>query len=639
MKKAIISGLMLTTFYGTFLIAMEAPPLASAAPQEESCITEEDKQAMQKRQALKTFFAIDPDVARQSLEAMEDMIECKEPMTAYVFQQASFEPLAVRDRKNNAKYLENDEYVDEFAEETYYYSYDSIEKDFGPWILPWHRAAQKNDLEKLVKVLRYGGQEFRDEKGDTPLHYAAAAGHLNAVRYLVESGSDVNAFNMKGETPLMKSALPEIDEYLKQQGCCKCYFVRRCPVIEKMKHLMRRAGGPLHWAVAHNNKNLVLNLFERGIAIDSKDYAGDTPLYWAALLGHVEMAKLLLERDAAVQPPNEYGITPLLIALMEGQREMVALLESAGARYDGDEPLFHFLVLKAKGETIRWYLERRMSIEEIDGDGLTPLHAAIKKNNIGAVAALLECGANKEATTQDKNRPLHLAVAKSNTKAVALLLKHKVDINAHGAYGITALHSAVHNDNEELVRMLLQSGASTEVRNADGLTPLHTAAERNHTKCGQLLHQHGALIDSTDDDGQTPLHRAASSLCQSDMFSFLVSHGAEKEKTTPRGYTPLHLAAGNNHGAAVKELIESGANIEAEATNKYRPLHIAIITGHRGVVRQLLLAHADREAVEFEGLNALALAEKHKRIDIIELLNAKEIAPEEPRKQPDCSVQ
>ena len=42
----------------------------------------------------------------------------------------------------------------------------------------------------------------QDHDGDTPLHWAAIEGYLEICDLLIEHGADVNAVNIKGQTPL-----------------------------------------------------------------------------------------------------------------------------------------------------------------------------------------------------------------------------------------------------------------------------------------------------------------------------------------------------------------------------------------------------------------------------------------------------
>ena len=56
--------------------------------------------------------------------------------------------------------------------------------------------------------------------GATPLHYAAANGHLEVVKYLVEKGADVKRANENGLTA---------EEWARQKG--------HLDVVEYLRHL------------------------------------------------------------------------------------------------------------------------------------------------------------------------------------------------------------------------------------------------------------------------------------------------------------------------------------------------------------------------------------------------------------------
>lgn len=59
-----------------------------------------------------------------------------------------------------------------------------------------------NTLNRLEIIMAEYGVNFRDRKGNMPLHYAAERGHLDMVKFLVAQGADVNSVNGNNETPL-----------------------------------------------------------------------------------------------------------------------------------------------------------------------------------------------------------------------------------------------------------------------------------------------------------------------------------------------------------------------------------------------------------------------------------------------------
>jgi ankyrin repeat protein len=68
-----------------------------------------------------------------------------------------------------------------------------------------HFAAQDGDVVEVSRLLNEGhSPNVFDELGKTPLHYAAARGHLEVMRLLLASGADVNAHDERviGDTVL-----------------------------------------------------------------------------------------------------------------------------------------------------------------------------------------------------------------------------------------------------------------------------------------------------------------------------------------------------------------------------------------------------------------------------------------------------
>jgi ankyrin repeat protein/tetratricopeptide (TPR) repeat protein len=72
---------------------------------------------------------------------------------------------------------------------------------------PLHKAVEKGDPDKIKTLLKKDGElmDSGDEKNRTPLAVAAARGHKELVRFLVNNGANVNAKDINGCTPLMRA--------------------------------------------------------------------------------------------------------------------------------------------------------------------------------------------------------------------------------------------------------------------------------------------------------------------------------------------------------------------------------------------------------------------------------------------------
>jgi ankyrin repeat protein len=68
-----------------------------------------------------------------------------------------------------------------------------------------HRAAQHGDVREVERLIAVGAAvNYFDEISFTPLHYAAACGHIEVMRVLLRAGADANARQeeMSGDTAL-----------------------------------------------------------------------------------------------------------------------------------------------------------------------------------------------------------------------------------------------------------------------------------------------------------------------------------------------------------------------------------------------------------------------------------------------------
>ena len=164
---------------------------------------------------------------------------------------------------------------------------------------------------------------------DISIHDAALEGNIEAIKQHLAAGTDVNAKDDDGYTPL---------DYAVPAG------------KEETADLLRKHGGisgaedSIHVAAIMGNIEAVRQHLAAGADVNAKNQNGSTPLHLAPASGHKEIAELLIARGADVNAKNKYGVTPLHFAAGYGRKETVELLIAEGADVnaqhdDGGTPL------------------------------------------------------------------------------------------------------------------------------------------------------------------------------------------------------------------------------------------------------------------------------------------------------------
>lgn len=180
-------------------------------------------------------------------------------------------------------------------------------------------------------------------------------------------------------------------------------------------------------------------------------------------------------------------------------------------------------------------------INQLDGDGRTPLHWAAARGSSELFTTLLGAGAAPSLEIKDSGGSAPLLIASTAGNLVG-------------------------------IQVMLERGADPNVGNTKGITPLHYAASKGHAELVRTLLQRGALVNARDGAKQCPLHRAASQGHDSVVRILLapperLDGGKSHEKTrlNPQdrvGNTPLHLAMDSGHGSTAVLLLQAGADRE-----------------------------------------------------------------------------
>jgi ankyrin repeat protein len=228
-------------------------------------------------------------------------------------------------------------------------------------------------------------------------------------------------------------------------------------------------------------------------------------------------------------------------------------------------------------------------------EGTTPLHLAVRSDDLAAVRRLLRAGANAGAANRYGVTPLSLAAANGNASIVDALLKAGADSKATLPGGQTILMVASRTGNADIVNMLLARGSDPNARETtNGETALMWAAAEDHAEAVQSLIVHGAELDA----------RSNALEYKTDRF------GLEGVLTIlPRGsWTPLMYAARQGAAKATRVLADAHANLNLADPDGSTALILAIINGHYDTAAVLLEKGADPNIADSAGMAALYAA-------------------------------
>ncbi|XP_029695264.1 ankyrin repeat domain-containing protein 1 isoform X3 [Takifugu rubripes] len=155
---------------------------------------------------------------------------------------------------------------------------------------------------------------------------------------------------------------------------------------------------------------------------------------------------------------------------------------------------------------INRYLSTGGDVDACDAFERTGLHRACSHGNTGAVARLIEAGANI-INSRDKlwSTCVHAACRGGHLSVLQLLLDHGADITAADKLKSSPLHVSVRTGHLRCVEFLIHNGASVNTQDREGDTPLHDAVRQSRLKIIQLLLLHGADTRVTNQKGRRPL--------------------------------------------------------------------------------------------------------------------------------------
>ncbi len=316
-----------------------------------------------------------------------------------------------------------------------------VEDNDGKTSLDYAKERKKAEILQALINNKYGSEQ------DSLLHLAAMIGEINAVRYLIRKGIDVNARNALHHTPLhlaagighenvvkilVEEGKAEIDVFDARNQTPMHYAVNN-KKLEIVKLLLKlgadinsaRMGqnsmklSPVHIAVSNTNydeRDLCLDILkclikEPNAQVNLQDYENKTPLHYAERLKTIEV--LLTREDIDPLVKDDSGKTPFDYAKPEIKKALIS------SKYGSEKnSLLHLAGQKGEIELVDAILKEEIDIDIVNNKSLSPIYLAAEKGHLHVVKLLLKKGANYTPV-------LHLAISSNNLELLKVLFTEK----------------------------------------------------------------------------------------------------------------------------------------------------------------------------------------------------------------------
>jgi uncharacterized protein len=225
----------------------------------------------------------------------------------------------------------------------------------------------------------------------------------------------------------------------------------------------------------------------------------------------------------------------------------------------------------------------------VGSDGSTPLHQAVRANDLKTVDALIKRGADVKAVTRYGVTPIQVAAMNGNAVILRRLLDAGADVNTATPGGETALMTAA--GKADAVTLLLDRGANVNAKDAvRSQTALMWAVTENHPDIVKLLVARGADVKA-----QTTINTPKGEYVPA-RAGGASGNGIIRQRALPTkdgGMSPLLFAVRDGNVAMTRLLLELGADINQTSGNHTSPLLIALLNGQVTLATELLEKGAD----------------------------------------------
>lgn len=446
---------------------------------------------------------------------------------------------------------------------------------------PLIKSLENSSPEMIQTLVNSKNVLSKDSAGNTPLHIAILKdAPFEYIKYIVDSGADVNARNKNGDSVLYLSVIKnkkEVGDLLLSKGAD--IFATNTENNSPLRIALTNEGDIQDWLITSQTLN-------------TTDGSGNTPLHYAAEWKLDNAVISLIQKGANVNAINSNGESALFSAVKADSPSIISILVENG------------IITDTRSNLTRDYL------------GNTPLHSAVRWNALNAAQSIISLGFDVNAQNLSGKTALSDTCRSDKKEMANLLIENGANVNATDVTGRTILIDAVQAMNEEMIKLLLSKGANPHLQEISGKNAYHEAALTGSVKIITLIRNAGGNplsrdsygnspfsivlraneqivkavlgnnITTVDSDGNNPIHIAVEKKVSAKQLTMLINMGYPVSQRNGKGMTPLNMAVSNNQKQLALTLLERGAdpfiatiNGDSALTNAFKNGNIEILDG------------------------------------------------------------
>ena len=396
--------------------------------------------------------------------------------------------------------------------------------------------------ETLQTIIDHGAAiNARNKDHGTALMIACRKGNEEAIDVLLDAGADRNIADNKGATWIHHAV----------DGTCSNETLQT--IINHGAAVNARNndhGTALMIACRKGNIEAINVLLNAGADPNIADGEYCTCIHLAVYKGYnKDVLEAMIEHDADVNAANKDSITSLMIACQKGNIEAINVLLNAGADPNISDGKYgsciqHAVIGGSSKEVLETIIDHGADVNAKNKHNITALMQACKRGDVEIINILLSAGADSSIADTNGATSIHYAVVGGGSKGtLQAIIDHGADVNASNKDNVTALMMACWMGNVEAINVLLNTGADLNIADGKlGITCIQLAVCKSCSKdVLEALIDHGADVNATNKDNVTALMIA----CQNgnmEAISILLNAGADPNISDGTCSTCIHHA-------------------------------------------------------------------------------------------------